>query len=342
MCHFLTDWKNCFGKKIFEMKKISAVIPTIGRPKYLDKAIASLLHQIVPFDEVVIFDNSKTQNLREFSSFANDSRLRWENSGKYLDALVSWNTAVSLCRNEYVTIFGDDDLAFPTFHKKAQFLLERSDFCVLPFERIDENDKKIKNYMGIFEDLRPSSFRFLRMKGKLDLVVPGVVFKKDKFKQVGSFTDVGLPNYLFPDDFLWFKLSACEQNVAVSGEVCWQYRVHSERLGALQTLQHFSGRFGKFTDLLISSMKQLELSESEIFPPDFNKQCYIDRCMSEWFGAVVRNQIKSNRFTLMALVRELYFYLTSEATFKSKMKGFFKIISMLFYGGIKRCRGAFR
>lgn len=132
--------RSKFNKWSKELKKVSVVIPTIGRIEYLDKAIESLLNQSIPFSEIIIFDNSIEQNIRELSKYKDNENLHWKKSGKQLDPINSWNMAVKTTSFEYVTVFGDDDIAYNEFHSYIQKNLEKSDFVYINYDIMDEND----------------------------------------------------------------------------------------------------------------------------------------------------------------------------------------------------------
>ena len=67
------------------MKMVTAVLPTIGRIKYLDIAIESILNQSKKFDEIIIFDNSIKQNLKDLSIFGTNESIKFIQSGKQLN-----------------------------------------------------------------------------------------------------------------------------------------------------------------------------------------------------------------------------------------------------------------
>ncbi|MBQ9770993.1 MAG: glycosyltransferase, partial [Lentisphaeria bacterium] len=58
-------------------KRLSIVIPTIGR-QILDKTIESALVQTLPPYELVVWDNSGTGSAKTSSKYAEDPRIRWE------------------------------------------------------------------------------------------------------------------------------------------------------------------------------------------------------------------------------------------------------------------------
>lgn len=281
------------------MKRVSIVIPTIGRIEYLDKSIESILNQTIPFDEIIIFDNSIEQNIYELSKHKDTKNIIWKKSGKQLDPIGSWNKAVSLTSNEYVTVFGDDDIAYNEFHSTILKNLEKADLIFLNFDIIDENDKiTVKNNKD--EVLYSSTkFRHLRMEGKLYTVIPGVVFKKSSFEKLNGYEDSGLPNFLYSDDLFYFKLAILEQKVHFSGKSLWKYRIHKSQIGNLIQAKKFSNSIPIYIKKLEKSLQILNVSYNEIYPKELNKKGYINKLILDRFLIVINNLYKANEIKLI-------------------------------------------
>lgn len=281
------------------MKRVSIVIPTIGRIEYLDKSIESILNQTIPFDEIIIFDNSIEQNIYELSKHKDTKNIIWEKSGKQLDPICSWNKAVSLTSNEYVTVFGDDDIAYNEFHSTIVKNLEKADLIFLNFDVIDENGNiTAKNNKD--EVLYSSTkFRHLRMEGKLYTVIPGVVFKKSSFEKLNGYEDSGLPNFLYSDDLFYFKLAILEQKVHFSGKSLWKYRIHKSQIGNLIQAKKFSNSIPIYIKKLEKSLQILNVSYNEIYPKELNKKGYINKLILDRFLIVINNLYKANEIKLI-------------------------------------------
>lgn len=317
-------------------RKISVVIPTIGRLNFLDKAVASLINQNLAFDEILVFDNSKEQNLRSLSAYSEHPQITWTRSQQHVDALTSWNTAVSQCRNEFVTIFGDDDLALTNFHNELQKVLERSDFGLIPFNRIDQNDQSTQQYQGAKGDIDPAKFRHNRIRGKQDMVVPGVIFNKTKFDSMGGFVDVGLPNYLYPDELLWLKLASLEKSVAIGSEPVWLYRVHDSQIGGMTSIEIFSKNIGNYLNMLTKALMNNGVQESEIFPPGLSRQKYLDKIQLRYLRSVTKRLIKKGERNKSIYMNELRYFMNSDASFLAKLEGAVSVLWKIFKLGKQR------
>lgn len=284
------------------MKEVSVVIPTIGRVEYLDKAIESLLNQTIPFSEIIVFDNSVEQNISELSKFGNDTKVKWEKSGdKQLDPMNSWNNAVKCTSSKFVTIFGDDDIAYEEFHSAIQKLLEKSNFVYINYDVMDENDSVTK-FNKLEEIIYPSEqFRHQRMKGSLGMMVPGAVFKKDVFLNIGGYETSCLANFLYSDDLLYFKIAEIENKVIFSGKSYWKYRVHSGQIGNLIRLNDFSKSSHLYIEKLEKRLKELKVAETNIYPSELQNNGYMYKLISDRFFIIITKLFKAKEYKLIFL-----------------------------------------
>lgn len=319
-------------------KKVSVVIPTIGRLNYLDHSIQSLLNQAVPFSEIIVFDNSVEQNVRVLSSFENHPKIKWAKSGKQLDVIQSWNTAVSLCSNEYVTIFSDDDLALIDFHNEIQKGLVYSDLIFLPYQTMDEKSIVLGENRRQFRSLSSNEFRHKRMLGATISLVPGVVFKKIHFNYVGGFVCNFLPNALYLDDLLWFKISALAKNVYFSNTICWKYRIHQSQIGYLTNLRVFTENVVRYVDLVVTSLKKLGVDEDYIFPRGKSEIDYIDSLISSRFLIVLSKLKSAKKLDIQSGLKNYYEFLSSPATIKNKIITTCKLLKRITFYLFKRIK----
>lgn len=313
-------------------RPVSLVMPTIGRMDFVDEAIASALNQSLPFDELLVFDNSQRQNLSELSGFGDDERVTWVRSGSFLGPIDSWNTAVGRARNDYVAILGDDDIALPNFHEEIQALLRRSDLGLVRMKWIDERGQEVLERAGIHKDLSPTEFRHQRIKQAIRSYLPGVVFCKQKFHSVGGFVDAHVPNYQFVDDLLWFKLSLLESTVAMGSTVGWCYRRSVQSLNNWSSLRGLSPAVDEYSHLLVNSLMKAGVPAAEIFPDALDRRSYVDQILAPAFKQLLGSLLRSKERNLLIYCRELCLYLGSDASVSGKVQG----LLMLPHAAIKR------
>lgn len=285
------------------VNKISVVLPTVGRPGFLDQSIESLLQQGMPFNEIVVFDNSRDHNARNGSKFASDDRIRWECSSIQLPAIQSWNAAVSLASYEWVTIFGDDDIADPVFSAELRELLQVADLALIPFRVIDANGS-IQRKVRIPKSLLTSDgFRYARMHSQIDMVVPGFGFKKSAFTRVGGFADSGLPKFLFSDDLLWYQLAQLSGHVACGQVYAWNYRVHAGQIGRNFLFRDFSCNIYKYLDQLEKVLPTLAVPIETVFPPAMGRNGYGEELAANRLLILLDQDLGAKRGRLLSSLR---------------------------------------
>src|SRR5690349_18789523 len=92
--------------------RVSVLIPTFNRERYLGECLESILAQTVrPFEVVVVDDGSDDATAKRVASFGTAVRYtRKENGGKPR----ALNFAIPTLRGNFVWMFDDDDVALPT------------------------------------------------------------------------------------------------------------------------------------------------------------------------------------------------------------------------------------
>ncbi|RRJ94498.1 glycosyltransferase [Opitutaceae bacterium TAV4] len=261
----LLDRRLCTtGKEFIQyLMKLTAVIPTIGRLPFLDFSIGSLLAQRIPFDEILIVDNSSDQNLQQLSRWGRMTGVRWERSGGGLPATQNWNLAVRLCSYEYVTIFGDDDIARENFCDELRTGLRNSGMVFCNFDVIDEHGDIVRRGKTLPMQFTAAQFRHARMRGELYTVIPGFAFRQKDFIDIGGFRHLGLPKDLYCDDDLWFRLSERAGSLTVARGTSWCYRIHDGQVGHVFSYRTFLQNIDEFVKLMMEALKELGVVEKE-------------------------------------------------------------------------------
>ena len=88
---------------------LSLVIPTRNRPRYLLALLAELRHSTRDDFEVILQDNSDTDELAAVVAGWGDPRIRYRYRQERLSIDRNCDEAVALARGSYVCLLGDDD-----------------------------------------------------------------------------------------------------------------------------------------------------------------------------------------------------------------------------------------
>lgn len=125
--------------------RITVVIPTRERCGVLEYSLRTATAQDYDNLEIIVSDNFSEDDTRDTVHRANDSRIRYLNTGKRLSMSHNWEFALSHVEDGWVTFMGDDDGLMPaSLHTIANLILAtqakviRSDFCTYDWPGIPE------------------------------------------------------------------------------------------------------------------------------------------------------------------------------------------------------------
>src|SRR5262245_17522490 len=94
------------------MPRVSAIITTFNRPQFLQKAIRSVLTQDDPDFELLVLDNSSTDNTPEIVKSFQDPRIRYIRH-EPVGISRARNLGVKESRGEFIAFLDDDDEWLP-------------------------------------------------------------------------------------------------------------------------------------------------------------------------------------------------------------------------------------
>lgn len=112
------------------MNKISVIIPTYGEPKYLDKAIESVINQTFTDWELIIVDDNNPESMSRnqteiiMEKYKNYSNVRYVQHEKNRNGAAARNTGLRLVESKYVSFLDSDDEYMPTRLEECYKALE--------------------------------------------------------------------------------------------------------------------------------------------------------------------------------------------------------------------------
>ncbi|MGA1847656.1 glycosyltransferase family 2 protein [Deferribacter abyssi] len=132
------------------LPKVSIIIPTYNRAKYLVQAIESALAQDYPNLEVVVSDNCSTDETQTVvKNFLNDKRFKYFRNEKNLGMVGNWRKALyEYITGEWAIILSDDDYFIDNQYisKAIDLINENRDIVIVHANQItyyENEDKKI-------------------------------------------------------------------------------------------------------------------------------------------------------------------------------------------------------
>jgi glycosyltransferase involved in cell wall biosynthesis len=212
-------------KNILNRPKISVIMPTYNRARYIAEAIRSVQSQTLQEWELIVIDDGSTDDtesiIRDFME--KDGRISYFKNEKNLGIANTRNRGVALAKADYVAMLDSDDkwispdkLArqLDAFEQNKKLGVVGTNACF-----VDENDVMIgKNTNFPADDAgiwRTLLYRNILMQS-------GLLIKKSAIEKAGGYD----PTFVICDDHdLWLKIGK-DWQFAILPSVDLSYRIH--------------------------------------------------------------------------------------------------------------------
>ncbi len=230
--------------------KISVIICTFNREKYISEAIDSVLKQTYPNFEIIVIDDASTDNTEQvLTQYKNNPKIKIFKNEQNLGISKSRNRGVSLATGEYIAMLDSDDYWTDTkkLEKQAEILNKNKDVAIVGSSIrviLDRNSKleELQKYKYKTRDVQIRK----KMLGKNQIAQSSVLFRKNVFEEFGGYDE----SYEVAEDFdLWLKIGR-KYKFANLKEITVDYRVHYLNISESNAL-----KIAKITDTLIEKYK---------------------------------------------------------------------------------------
>lgn len=208
------------------MPKVSVIIPTHNRDKYIGKAIRSVLRQTYKNYEIIVVDDGSTDDTRKkvkkyVKKHPNKIRYIYQdNKGPS----AARNTGIRNAKGKYITFLDSDDEYLPKMLKKQISFMKRRPKCRFLYTwYYDTNSKgkikrkrKTKKYRSKKGLQRGLYFR------KLTIRTSTVMIEKKVFKKTGLFNE----KYWYSQDWdMWLRIAKYHRGHCIKVPLA-KYRQH--------------------------------------------------------------------------------------------------------------------
>lgn len=196
------------------MKKplVSAITCVYNGERFLKETINSIINQTYENIEIIIVDDSSTDESRAIIESYSDPRIKAIFKGKNENLCCAFGTALKEATGEYCAIVGHDDVWMPNKTERQIKYMEAHKECVACFTRcnvIDQNSKIINEQNELFSVFNSYSYitRHQHMEALYTmgnyLCGPSVVVRTKELKKLGGY-DYSFLQY--QDYDLWLRL----------------------------------------------------------------------------------------------------------------------------------------
>jgi len=263
------------------MKKVSIIIPTFNREKYIPQCIDSALAQDYPNIEVIVSDNASSDNTEEVvRKYSNDSRVRYFRNKENLGMTPNWRRAIyEHATGDWAIILGDDDyLLSASFISKAMALVEKEPVIVLVHANIRILQQDTGSYTDTDKKLPEvveGKWMFLNyeyaVRGVVNFDLLAVIFKKDLAVRINMFSDT-----ISSSDRESLLKMALNGKVGFLDDVAAVYRIHAgnltnalaedmdryfDNMRAVTGPYQYAKELGVFTEEELNAWKKRMISE---------------------------------------------------------------------------------
>ncbi len=253
------------------LPKVSIIIPTYNRAKYLTKAIESALMQDYPNLEVIISDNNSTDETPEIvKKYFNDSRFKYFRNDENIGMVRNWRKSVfEYSTGDWFMILSDDDyLIDNSYVSKALKLASKDKDITLIYANgyILHEEKGILEKLELpFKEVEYGKEVFLTFHRGIvkptDFTLCNVIFRKDLAKDVNAFFN---EYNLACDSELVLKLFLLGK-VGIVKDIVSVYRIHNSNVSNMTLTKDFLlGYFDAFISPYTFAKENNLLTEEEL------------------------------------------------------------------------------
>ena len=206
------------------MPKVSVIIPTYNRGRYISSTVDSVLRQTFDDLEVVVVDDGSTDDTRDKLKKYN-SRIKVIHQ-KNSERALSRNTGVANSTGKYIAFLDSDDLWLEDKLEKQVEILDESPDTVLVFgqsQRINAEDEQIKTAKRQIKGESGNVFEKLLLRNFIVSATP--LLRREGFETTAGFQTQYIP---YEDWGFWLRFSLLGKFHFIP-EPLAKYRIHPEQ-----------------------------------------------------------------------------------------------------------------
>ncbi len=147
--------------------RISVCIPTYNGEKYIKEQLVSILDQLSLDDEIIISDDSSTDNTIHVVKSIQDSRIKLFENNKFKSPIFNLENALKLAQGDVLFLSDQDDIWKPDKVKITLEKLKSVDLVVSDCELIDETNQIISESFYKLNSTKPGFVNNLMKNGFL-------------------------------------------------------------------------------------------------------------------------------------------------------------------------------
>ena len=223
----------------------SIVIPVVNRPEYFPECLASVLAQWTNTDdmEIIVLDNGSEPPQWEIPDELGRGIVRYCRFSDTIPLQENWNTAVSICRGQWIHLLHHDDYVLPGFYARLQAGLkdcpESVGAAFTGYENINEarevifsQQYNLGNHRGVVADW------ILHLGISCPLSPPSVVIRRTAYERLGGYK----LDLLYTCDWEFYKRVAAFYDWWYEPGILAHYREQAQSITIAENINGSSGK----------------------------------------------------------------------------------------------------
>lgn len=237
------------------MPKVSIIIPTHNREKFIDETIQSVLDQTYKDFEIIVVDDGSTDGTKQKLEKFNSKIKLIEQSN--LERAQARNNGVKNSNGVYIAFLDSDDLWLNNKLEKQIALLDTNKDLVLTYGqslRINEQGQRTKPVKRQKEGYSGNIFEKLLLRNLVVSATP--IIRRETFEKTTGFDSKYIP---YEDWEFWLRLSLLGKFHFINEPLAY-YRIHPT-----QSVKHAkASRIEQVTTLLLEDSFKLKQIPNQI------------------------------------------------------------------------------
>jgi len=236
--------------------KFSIILPVRNGGEYVKECVASILSQTYSEFTLHVLDNNSTDGTFEWLDALHDSRIEITPSSTLLTIEENWARALTVKKNEFMTLIGHDDRLLPNYLQVMNNLINQYPDASLyqaHFNYIDSFGKfvRVSKKMAIIQTAE--EFLACHINQSLDSMGTGYMMRTKDYEKLGGIP-TNYPALLFADYELWIRLISISYK-ATSPLTLFEYRLHESTSKSANAVV-YQNAFMKYIEFLIKLNKE--------------------------------------------------------------------------------------
>jgi GT2 family glycosyltransferase len=215
--------------------KLTIVTPSYNQAPFIERTIASVLHQDYPSVEYIVMDGGSTDGTVEILERYSD-RVIWtsEKDGGQSDAI---NKGLRLATGDVVAFLNSDDTYAPGALRKVASYFSQNPATQWAYGKcriIDEHDREIRRPITLYKNLLLRKYSYRKLLAENFISQPATFWRREVHDEVGYLNED--EHYVMDYEF-WLRLGR-QYPAGVIGEYLASFRMYdSSKSGSLSNPQ---------------------------------------------------------------------------------------------------------